>query len=116
MFRNLGRASRKRGRARRGPFLAIRMLPLATATVVFLGAFVVDPAAVVRLVGLGLTGGLGAALQIAMLVGLFALLAATLWALRAVPSRSVARRRKPVDNRGRRNGKPQAARKRRSNR
>ncbi|HSZ91252.1 MAG TPA: hypothetical protein VK822_17965 [Acetobacteraceae bacterium] len=113
MSRDLGPANRKRGKAKRQPPIAVRrLLPLAMATLIFVVFLVLDPAAMARLIWLCLTGGLGALLQIATLVGLCALLATTLRVFQLVPSRWTRSQRKPVGNRVRRVSKAAVSRKR----
>jgi hypothetical protein len=113
MPRDLGTANRKRGKAKRQPLIAVRrLLPLAMAALIFVVFLVLDPAAVARLFWLCLTGGLGASLRIATLVGLCAVLATTLWVFQLVPSRWIRSPRKSAGNRVRRVSKAAASRKR----
>ncbi len=112
MSRDPRSANRKQGKARRQhPIVVRRLLPLAAATLIFAVFLVLDPAAVARLIWLCLKGSLGAPPQIAALVGLFVLLAMTLWVLQLVPSRWSRNRRKPAGTRMRRVSKAAASRK-----
>jgi pilus assembly protein TadC len=113
MSGDLRSANRKRGKTKQQPPIVVRrLLPLALATLIFAVFLVLDPAAVVGLIWLCLKGSLGAPLQIAALVGLFALLGMTLWVFQLVPSRWIRRRRQPAGNRVRRLRKAAISRKR----